>query len=419
MTTPLQRSLGAAWSPVSSAAMPAWFRERQRRALSAALAADWPSRADESWRYTSLHALAQASMPPAVKQPIGDRERPDSVVHGLVFENGVIAAAATASLPDGLIVCPLSRALADDNDALRFGIAREPEAGDVFENINAAFASDGAWLHVDRGVVDERWLTLASRSTVGGSHLAHRIDVGEGARIRVQIDLGCDSGVAGLSTVMSRIRLQRDAQLDLAWIARSSADMAVISRTRIDVECGARLRMHVLDAGSVPSRHDLRVALRGEGAQSQVGGVFLLDGSRRADVQLQLRHDAGATTSETAWRAIANDRSRAVFNGHIIVAKGADGTDAQLSCKSLLASAQAEIDAKPVLEIYADDVKCAHGATVGQLDEQALFYLRTRGLDETAARAMLTRAFAAQAFADIEGSPALATLEAWLGSISG
>src|SRR5690606_32556319 len=139
-------------------------------------------------------------------------------------------------------------------------------------------------------------------------------------------------------------------------------------RTRIELEADARLTLHVLDAGAAPSRHDLTVALGGENAQADVGGVFLLDGRRLADLQFDLRHDSPNAFSNTTWRAIANGRSRAVFNGHISVAKGADGTDAQLGCKSLLGSVQAEVDAKPVLEIYADDVKCAHGATVGQLD---------------------------------------------------
>jgi Fe-S cluster assembly protein SufD len=172
--------------------------------------------------------------------------------------------------------------------------------------------------------------------------------------------------------------------------------------------------LHVLDAGAAPSRHDLTVVLTGEGAQADLGGVFLLDGRQHADLQLDLRHDSPDAVSHTTWRAIANDRSRAVFNGQITVAKGADGTDAQLGCKSLLGSAQAEIDAKPVLVIHADDVKCAHGATVGQLDAQALFYLRSRGIDREQARAMLMRAFAVEAFADQADSPAATRLAQWL-----
>lgn len=422
MATLLVEALGDAWSAGSAVGLPGWFRERQRRALDAARASDWPTRAAESWRYTSLHTLAQASLSPAKVDGLdgGISARPAG--QGLQFVDGAVVDCASGALPEGVILESLSRALLDDSDALRFVIACEAEEGDVFERLNAAFARDGAWLRADRAVVDERWITLSARSSsrMAGQawHLAHRVDIGEGARIRLLIDIDADSEATGLATLMSRIRVQRDAQLDLAWIVRSSANLAVIARTRIDVESGATLRMHVLDAGSAPSRHDLRIALRGERASSQLGGVFLLDGRRHADVQLDLRHEAPNATSQTAWRAIANDRGRAVFNGHITVAAGADGTDAQLSCKSLLGSAQAEIDAKPVLEIYADDVKCAHGATVGQLDEQALFYLRTRGLDEDSARALLTRAFAAEALTGIGDSPALSTLETWLGSAS-
>jgi Fe-S cluster assembly protein SufD len=416
MATPLQDSLVAAWESGPRTDLPGWFRDRQRRALESAIASPWPTRAAEAWRYTSLHSLAQlplahgAHLAPAHAESTGT---------GLSFVDGMLAEVSQAGLPAGLKLGSLSEALASDAETLRFVVAREPEEGDVFDRLNAAFASHGVWLRADRDVTDTRWFEVRARSSdrMAGHawHLAHRIDIGEGARIRVAFDLDADPSATGLSTVTSRIRVQRGAELDLAWIARPAAGLAAISRTHIDVERGATLRMHVVDAGSAPSRHDLRIALRGEDAISHLGGVFLLDGRRHADVQLDLRHEAPRASSRTTWRAIANDRSRAVFNGHITVAAGADGTDAQLGCKSLLGSTQAEIDARPVLEIYADDVKCAHGATVGQLDEQALFYLRTRGLDESAARNLLTRAFAAEAITGTGASPALATLEAWLG----
>ena len=172
--------------------------------------------------------------------------------------------------------------------------------------------------------------------------------------------------------------------------------------------------MQVLDAGAAPSRHDLAIALRGENALAELGGAFLLADKRHADMQLDMQHLAGDADSDTRWRVIADDRSRAVFNGYITVAPGADGTDAQLSCKSLLGSSLAEVDAQPALEIHAEDVKCGHGATVGQLDEQALFYLRSRGIDAAQARTLLKRAFAVEAFAAAPETPAASRLVAVL-----
>lgn len=406
MDTVLQQTL-AAQLPPPSAGWPAWFIERRQRALDALVSARWPQRKDEAWKYTSLHELAQQA-PQVVQRPV-----PAAVDDAaMVF---VAGQGAVGNAP------PFMRRLAD---ALASGLAGQAlapatpaaEGGDVFDHANAAFASDGALIDVPAGYVDDDWFRIHIRGAGQAAsthwHLAHRIQLGEGANLRLHLDQEALSG-SGLATIVSDIRVARGAHLELAW-TRAAGDMASIARTRIELEADARLTLHVLDAGASPSRHDLTVVLAGENVQSDVGGVFMLEGRRVADLQFDLRHGSPNASSNTTWRAIANERSRAIFNGHINVAKGADGTDAQLGCKSLLGSVQAEVDAKPVLEIYADDVKCAHGATVGQLDAQALFYLRSRGIGLDQARSMLTRAFAAEAFGERQDSPAALRLAQWL-----
>ncbi len=416
MSNALLQALAPLWqSQDQGEALPPWFRARQRRVLAAAQAASWPARTVENWKYTSLHALAQRAPSAPEPAPTATAGFEGS---GLRFVDGRLMAIGTAGAVAGVELMPLSAALAADDERLRFAIGREDEGGDVFDQINGAFATQGAWLRVAAGAGDEQWLHLdmASGDADGDRawHLAHRIEIGERARLRLLVDLtGADS--ARFATVLSRIRVQRDARLDLVWRADAAAALTLIARTGIDLDAGAQLRMQVLDAGAAPSRHDLRIALRGAGARSELGGVFLLDGRRHADLQLDLRHESADASSDTIWRAVAGDRSRAVFDGHITVAAGADGSDARLACKSLLTSAQAEIDAKPVLEIYADDVKCAHGATVGQLDALALFYLRARGLPEAQARSLLQSAFCLEAYGDGEpASPAAERLRAWL-----
>jgi len=148
-------------------------------------------------------------------------------------------------------------------------------------------------------------------------------------------------------------------------------------------------------------RADLNVELAGEGARFDSRGAFVLRGRQHADVHLDIRHVARDTTCDVLWRGVADQRARGVFHGAITVAPGADGADARLSNKNLLLSAQAEIDTQPVLEIYADEVKAAHGATVGQLDETALFYLRSRGVPAAMARSLLIAGFCREAFAGI------------------
>jgi Fe-S cluster assembly protein SufD len=157
----------------------------------------------------------------------------------------------------------------------------------------------------------------------------------------------------------------------------------------------------VLELGGALVRHDLHAQLRGDEARLDTRGVFVLRGRQHIDTQLSIRHQALNTASESTWRGVADERGRGVFRGAIVVAEGADGSDANLSNKNLLLSALAEIDTKPELEIYADEVKAAHGATVGQLDERALFYLRSRGLPHAEARALLTTAFCRAVFASL------------------
>jgi Fe-S cluster assembly protein SufD len=417
-TTPLQLALAERWrQDAGQRPVPAWLRERQQRALAAARSAPWPDRHQEAWKYTSMHALGQRAQAPGAgdAHPAAPADLPGP---GLVFVDGELATARRDGLPDGVALQSLGQALAGDDEAVRFAIGREPEQGDVFQSLNAAFAIDGAWLQVAAGAGDSRWLTVQGLGALDSGrdwHLAHRIEVGAGARLRLHLDLaGADAAV--LATVMTRIRIQRDGHLELAMTSARHERLARVARTRIELEQGARLDLHLLDGGAAPSRHDLEVVLRGERSRAELGGVFLLDGRRHADTRLELRHEAGHADSQTTWRAIADGRSRAVFTGRIAVAPGADGTDARLGCKSLLGSAQAEVDATPVLEILADDVKCAHGATVGQLDPDAMFYLRSRGLDAVAARSLLTRAFAVEALAGSDDSPARALLRQWLGA---
>lgn len=415
MGNALLQALAEGWRGREGAGLPVWFRERQRRALDAASAAPWPARGAEAWKYTSLHALAQRQPRSVSETAIAD----DVAGADLVFRDGATLAAHgnRAALRPGIHVESLASALARDDERLRFALGREAEDGDVFDHINTAFAADGVLLRTDAGAAAEAPVVV--RIDGGGHeadvawHLLHRIELSEGSRAHAVFDIAGASTPA-FATQSLRIRLQRGAQLELDWLQAPSQALSLIARSRIELEAGARLLLRVADGGAAPSRHDLRVELRGVGAEARLGGVFLLAGRRHADTQLDLRHESAGARSQTVWRAVAGDRARAVFNGHITVQPGADGTDAQLACKSLLLSAQAEVDIKPVLEIYADDVKCAHGATVGQLDAQALFYLRSRGLGEAQARSLLLRAFCAEAFGDAADSPAHGRLLTWL-----
>jgi FeS assembly protein SufD len=203
----------------------------------------------------------------------------------------------------------------------------------------------------------------------------------------------CGEFESSFANYLTQITLGENAQLDLIRVQQASLSASLIERTEISLAAGAKVRVIDINFGAQLARHELHIALDGAAAHAEVLSLSALQGRQHCDTQLVLNHRMPNTSSLTRVKAVADARARSVFNGRIYVAKGADGTDAQLRTNNLLLSDMAEIDAKPELEIHAEDVKCSHGATVGQLDENALFYLRTRGIDAVQARQILTVAF--------------------------
>jgi Fe-S cluster assembly protein SufD len=189
------------------------------------------------------------------------------------------------------------------------------------------------------------------------------------------------------------VHLAAGSQLRHARVQDDASRGTLIARTDAVLARDATYQRVDLELGATLSRHELNVRLEGEGARLAANGVLLADGRRHLDTRLGIEHIARDTACDLVWRGLAAGRGRAVFHGGITIRAGADGSDARLSNKNLLLSEGAEIDAQPVLEIHADEVKAAHGATVGRLDEGALFYLRSRGLPATEARRLLTAAF--------------------------
>jgi Fe-S cluster assembly protein SufD len=210
------------------------------------------------------------------------------------------------------------------------------------------------------------------------------------------------AGNAHISNFLTTILVRENAELLWVRLNDAAAHCHVIENTQITLQRGARLRILDLQLGGGFTRHALDIQLAGENASVEIANLMLLGGRQHADLQLNIQHQAPNCQSKTRQKVLAEARARAVFNGRIFVAAGSDGTDAQLKTNSLLLSPNAEINAKPELEIHADDVSCSHGATIGQLDEQALFYLQARGIDALQARAMLSMAFCMSVFTGFE-----------------
>ncbi|MEO6365530.1 MAG: Fe-S cluster assembly protein SufD [Luteimonas sp.] len=376
-------------------------RDDFRRAqLDAALREGLPHARSETWKYTPLRALDRRSFAPADALTHVDAGLlSDMPSPRIVFVNGHFSPTHSNidGIPDGVTL----HALSGVRDGSRMPVRRFDRQDEVFARLNVALANEGVVLRIEAGVEAKAPIHLVfvgiSTATDQAWHLRHLIELGEGATTTI-VEHHIASGLhAHFDNALTQIQLKPGARLTHLRLQDAAPQATSILRTdavlashadycRIDLELGASL-----------SRHELNVRLEGSNARLTANGVLLATGRRHLDTRLGVEHIGGDTSCALLWRGLAAGRSRAVFHGGITIHAGADGSDANLSNKNLLLSDGAEIDTQPVLEIHADEVKAAHGATVGRLDENAMFYLRSRGLPEPDARRLLTAAFCREA----------------------
>jgi Fe-S cluster assembly protein SufD len=395
----------AALAPGLSGARHRWLSELRAEALAGFRAQGLPNARDERWKYSSLRNLAQAA------RAIGDTGAQGRVVPAdlldslpgagarLVFVNGVFRSdLSDLHAAEGLTLAPLGAVLEGPGSGLEFFLSRhfrEPHQG--FARLNTAYAAEGAVIRVEPGARIARPVHLVFVGAAADADVAwyarNLVEVGEDASLAV-IEHYLGAGAHGqFGNVVTQASTKRGARLGWLRVQDEDERAALIARSEFQLAEGATLTLHQLELGAAFARHDLSIDLAGVGSAATTRGLYALHGRQHGDTQIEVSHAARDTSSDVLWRGVADGRARAVFNGAITVQAGADGSDARLSNKNLLLSPHAEIDTKPVLEIHADEVKASHGATVGQLDEQALFYLRSRGVPLEAARSMLTYGF--------------------------
>ena len=402
-----------------TAALPAsgigWLDAARREAMQVFVAAGLPTARNELWKYTALRALERRSYgardESALTRAIDESVLALPGVAGprLVFVKGVFRADLSRlhDLPKGLSLRPLSRALAEQPEPLRFALSRQDhESRDAFAALNLALATEGVVLNVAEGARIEAPVHLVHVGMAAEGDIAWHarslIELGAGSQLRLIEHHAAIGEHAHFANLASEMILREGAQLDLLIVQAAANGASLFRRSELRLHEEACARLHALELGGALARHELRVALDGDRSRVETRGAFALRGRQHADTELLIEHRGRDTASDSLWRGVADGRAGGVFHGAITVHPGADGSDAQLSNKNLLLSADAEIDTRPALEIYADEVKAAHGATVGQLDERALFYLRSRGVPAEQARMLLVRAFCAVALGDLE-----------------
>jgi len=405
----------------------AWLDAARAEALQAFAARGLPDQRNELWKYTSLRALAQkayaAGDPQASRRAVDAALLPDAALRGprAVFVNGLFRADLSQldALPDGATVQSLAAALHEAPEPLRFLLdKRADDDDDGFTLLNRALAADGLILKVAPGVEVGEPLHIvhvgSAADTATAFHVRSLVEVGEGARLRIVEHHAGEAQTGHLTNIVRDIGVHENAHLDWTIVQQAGADATLLRRSRVRLHDDATLDLHALELGGKLVRHEIRAELAGARSRFESRGAFVLHGRQHADMEVLVTHRGRDSVSNAAWRGVANDRARGVVHGRILVQPGADGADGSFYNKNLLLSPDAEIDTRPALEIYADEVKANHGATVGQLDENVLFYLRSRGVPLEMARRILVRAFCLVALDGMEPAPLREHCEALL-----
>jgi Fe-S cluster assembly protein SufD len=363
-----------------------------------------PTRRDEEWRFTPLKTIADTAY--AVSDVPGkptDLERWSlGEGHRMVFVDGHFAPSLSSldGLPRSVVVADLPSAAARRSDLVEPHLGRVSAAdGSTFEALNTALHQDGALVHIPRGVVVEQMIHLlfvsTRRTDPAASYPRNLVVIEDGARaVVVETHAAADS--ASFSCPLTEIVLAEGAFLEHVKLVEDTAVGSHIGAQHVRQARGSELSSHSISLGGELVRNDLRVSLEGENAQCSLGGLYLAQDRQTVDNHLRVEHNSANCSSSQLYKGVLDDAARAVFNGRVVVAPGAQKTDARQSNRNLLLSDRAKVNSNPQLEIFADDVRCTHGSVVGRLDEEAVFYLRSRGIGRREAENLLTHAFAAE-----------------------
>jgi len=388
---------------------------QRKKALDQFLELGIPSSRQEDWKYTSLAALEKKPLPLLREQNQADPSLAElcnlavlpNAEHRLVFVDGRFAPALSQhTLPVAVRAGALSSRLSDRPEE---GHPISANGGSGLAALGLALSEDGLDLNIPADIsIDTPILVMFVSATSGHSVFpASTIHLGARAKATlVEQHLSLHSEAA-FAQVLTRVSLDQDADLTHLKLQTEGERSIHLADTEVDVASRAQYHSVVMALGASIGREDLRINLNAPGAHADLDGAYLPRKRMHLDHHTTVRHISPDCTSKQSYRGILDEAGRGVFNGRVVVEKDAQHTDAQQSNANLLLSDSAEIDTKPQLEIFADDVKCSHGATVGQLDPAELFYLRSRGIDESAARALVTFAFAARVLSSLESHEGL------------
>ncbi|ATJ81975.1 Fe-S cluster assembly protein SufD [Halomonas beimenensis] len=387
---------------------PTWIAARRQAGAARFEALGFPHRRIEEWKYTDVRDIASGDFVLADDADFSPATAAALTLpleaHRLTFVDGVYAPALSdlGDLPAGVQVLPLSQALEDNHEAVGGPLGRLTGVEfSPFAALNTAFMEEGAVVRLAPRTVVEKPIVLQFLSRSGEREvMSHpRILVEAGGRSEatlIEHHVG-EGEAANFTNLVEEVILDRGAILTHYKLQEAPLRDRHVASIHVEQARDSRYTSFNLNLGGGLVRTDLISDLNGEGAEAAFHGLFYGQGRQHVDNHTLVNHNAPHTRSSENYKGILDDRAHGVFNGRVVVKRDSQKIESEQSNANLLLSDRAEVDTKPELEIYADDVKCAHGATTGQLDEEAVYALRTRGIDEQTARGLLTLAFAGAA----------------------
>jgi Fe-S cluster assembly protein SufD len=405
-----------------------WLRRLRRSAIERFAALGFPTTRDEDWKYTSVAPIVKLEFDLALRNGANGFQSVsqlssliDTAADRIVFIDGVYRAeySSTAGLPAGVRIRNLADVLAKDPDSVAPWLGRYAAFFDhSFVALNTALMQDGAVVFVPEGCRVAQPLHIFFIATASSRPRAlqprNLVCCAAGSEIKiVEVFEGHNQAIYWVNPV-TEIAAGAGSVIDHYRVQREGSHAFHVSALAARLERAANLTSHVVTLSGALVRNDIRAVLSGEGAECSLNGLYLTGSEQHVDNHTEIDHEQPRASSRELYKGILEGRAHAVFNGKIIVRKDAQKSDARQTNKNLLLSKEAVIDSKPQLEIYANDVKCSHGSTIGQLDRAALFYLRSRGIDAAEAGSLLSYAFAAEVLQSMTVAPLRARLEEYL-----
>ena len=417
----VERIVGSynAWAGNGASQAPDWLKDIRSGAIARFQSLGFPTMKQEAWRFTSVAPIAEGSFELA-KHPTRVLTLDDlrqfllfEAGYRLVFLDGFFQPSLSTPFFDD--VQSLGHVLSHRPDLVREHIGKYASTGDQpFSALNTAFVNEGAFVHVPaKATIAEpvQLLFLASGDNPVVTHPRNLVVLEREARASIVETYASLGNRAYWTNSVTEIVVGDGARVDYHRVQRESERAYHVATTQTHQRRDSTVHLHTVAFGASLARHDIGAVMAGPGGTLILNGLYLLAGQQHADHHTTIDHAADHCASHEYFNGVLDEKSRGVFTGRIIVRPGAQKTDSKQTNNNLLLSTDAHADSQPQLEIYADDVKCTHGSTVGPLDPRALFYLRSRGVGEAEARRLLTYGFAAEILGRMDVAPLRAELD--------